>query len=383
MLEKFFIRRDSFRIDWDYVNTIPEFKQLASCQQNPKWHGEGDALQHTLRCLDAAYDHVNLYYDALWDKRRAVLAVLFHDIGKTKTTEFFKGAWHAYNHEFVGERITRRILWDADIFFRENICASVRYHMDVLRVADSTNDILKRLITPTYNKYFRWKDVLFVKLCDVHGSVPEDEQETQIGISKVTTLENITNALGIYDRYQGWQLPHDLYVPAVRGKRNVWLRSLDPKLPKVYVMIGLPGSGKNTWIDNYFSDRPKDSYVVVSRDDIRAELGYCNEGDKVVLSPDKEAEVSKVFDERFIKALHEGKDVVLNNINLKKQYRDNYKSLGYIVEWIYVYIEAKDMETLLHRRQTIPFNVYESMIDKFEFPQPGEYDDIIISKQSR
>ena len=156
---------------------------------------------------------------------------------------------------------------------------------------------------------------------------------------------------------------------------------MERKKINVYVMVGLPGAGKDTWIANNLPEAHK----VVCRDDIRAELGYCKEGDKVVLSSDKENHVSEVFNERFIDAVAANKDVVLNNINLKKQYREAYKALLKDnrlddVDWVYVYVEARDMETLLHRRTTIPFNVYESMIDKFDWPRPGEYNDLYIVK---
>jgi hypothetical protein len=380
MLEKFFIRNDSFKVDWGFANTIPEFKQLASRQQNPKWHGEGDALQHTLRCLEAAYKHVNVYYTSLWEKRIAVLSVLFHDIGKTTTTEFLKGAWHAYGHEFAGEKLERRILWDEDINIRERICASIRYHMEVLRIADATSDMLKKIVTPTFNKFFSWKDVLFVKLCDIYGSIPDSEDETLTGISKISALENITKELNIYDRYQGWKLPDELYTAAILGKKNIWLKRFKDNWPTVYVMIGLPGSGKNYYIEHNVKD-----CVTISRDDIRTELGYCAEGDKVVLSSEKEEEVTKVFNERFLDAVVNNKAIILNNINLKKQYRDAYKALlkdnGITdVNWVYIYLEAKDMETVLHRRLIIPFSAYEKMIEGFDWPQPGEYNELIILK---
>ena len=381
ILERYFIG-DTLSVNWKYVKSIPEFAKLKTCEQNPRWHGEGNVWEHVKKCVEAAYRKVDLYYDNNGDKRVVIAAVLFHDIGKGVTTEFKNGNWHAYGHEFAGERITRRILWDEPIDVRERICNAVRYHMDVLRIADSTKDIVKKIITPTFNRFFRWKDVIFVKWCDVYGCIPLNDDDTQIAISQLQTMEDITNEFDLYTNNM-----HDqtLYRSYVLGKKVSWLRKFKKNIPNVYVLIGLPGSGKNTWIEA-MKDYSDMDYVSISRDDIRFELGYCKEGEKVVLSADKEEKVSEVFNERFINAISEGKDVVLNNINLKKQYRDVYgrllmdNGLNY-VNWVYVYIEAKDMETLLHRRPTIPFSAYEGMIEKFDFPQPGEYDDILIVKQ--
>lgn len=374
MLDKFFIG-DTLQLDWDYIDSIPEMVKLKDCEQNPKWHGEGTAYEHTKKCVEAAY---KLYSHIDTAHRIALVSVLLHDIGKAVTTTFEKGAWHAYGHEFAGERIARRILWNEPIWVRETICSAIRHHMEPLRVADAKNaDILKKLIFPTFNEFFSWELTLFVKQCDILGSVPEDDNETQIGISKISWLSEILSELHILNKNL---FDETLYRAAVLGKKEPWIKSLEQKVPEVIVLIGMPGAGKNTWIEEFrLTLEGRNDYVVISRDDIRSELGFCEEGEKVVLSHDKEEQVSKVFNERFIKAISEKKNVILNNINLRKTYRDAYKELlqkhgiGNI-KWIYIYIEADSMETLLQRRPTIQPFVYKDLIDKFDFPQPGEYD---------
>ena len=46
MFDKFF-QGNTYYVDWNYVMTIPEFQKLKECEQNPKWHSEGNALEHT------------------------------------------------------------------------------------------------------------------------------------------------------------------------------------------------------------------------------------------------------------------------------------------------------------------------------------------------
>ena len=47
---------------WDVIDTIPEFAELKTCEQNPKWHSEGDAYKHTRLVCQAALDYVKNDY---------------------------------------------------------------------------------------------------------------------------------------------------------------------------------------------------------------------------------------------------------------------------------------------------------------------------------
>ena len=48
------------------------------------------------------------------------------------------------------------------------------------------------------------------------------------------------------------------------------------KKSTVYLLVGLPGSGKSTWCKNDHPELP-----VISRDIIRAELGYTSSVDEI------------------------------------------------------------------------------------------------------
>ena len=168
----------------------------------------------------------------------------------------------------------------------------------------------------------------------------------------------------------------------VFSPNKAWKSGVDD-IPSVYVLIGLPGAGKNTWIERFLGGNVPEDIVILSRDDIRAELGFCKDGEKVVLSADKENKVSEVFNERFVKALNDGKDVVLNNINLKKRYRDDFKRLAgnRLIDWRYVYVEAPTIEDNIKRRPTFDPQQLRNMTEVLEWPQPDEYDRLLISKQ--
>lgn len=105
---------------------IPEVAALVCVpQQNDKGECEGNIFEHTLKCMEH-YPEEGFHYDWL-----GTMAMLFHDVGKLFTAEYFDGRWTYYQHHRVGAKVTRKILRrlhfaqeDADL-----ICHLVNHHM--------------------------------------------------------------------------------------------------------------------------------------------------------------------------------------------------------------------------------------------------------------
>jgi predicted kinase len=157
---------------------------------------------------------------------------------------------------------------------------------------------------------------------------------------------------------------------------------MERKKINVYVLIGLPGAGKDTWIMNNLPNTHK----VVCRDDIRAEIGLCNAGEKIVASPQQENLVTSLFNTKLKEYARAGEDIAINNTNLRRKYRMEYKKTlaGFDVNWIYVVVEAPDIETNKERRKgQIPPEVFDRLKASYEPPTPDEYDEIIYDKQEK
>ena len=88
---------------------FPELKDLIGVPQNPKYHAEGDAWNHTMLVLDEAAKLRHRAADPWW----FMLTALVHDFGKAVCTEEKNGVIHAYQHETLGlplaEAFLRRI----------------------------------------------------------------------------------------------------------------------------------------------------------------------------------------------------------------------------------------------------------------------------------
>ncbi len=148
----------------------------------------------------------------------------------------------------------------------------------------------------------------------------------------------------------------------------------------VYVMIGLPGAGKDTWIKNNLPG----CECIACRDDIRVELGLCGADEKFAGTPEQENLVTGIFNAKLRQYAEKGKDIVINNTNLKRKYRTQYKSLlrHFPINWIYVVVKAPSIEDNIARRQgQIPPEIIMRMQEGYQPPTPDEYDEIIEVNQ--
>jgi len=97
----------AFLKDSGWLRHFPELKALDGCEQDPKWHPEGDVWIHTLHSMDAfAAERTG---DELEDLIVG-LAVLCHDIGKPMTSELIQGRIRSLRHEGAGKEPTLTFL---------------------------------------------------------------------------------------------------------------------------------------------------------------------------------------------------------------------------------------------------------------------------------
>ena len=92
-------------------------------------------------------------------------------------------------------------------------------------------------------------------------------------------------------------------------------------MKKLIITIGLPGSGKSYFADNFIQQNK--SFVLSNRDDLRFELFK-----KYDISKNQEKQVTAEQDKRIAKAIQDGQHIIISDTNLNPKTQEKWKQLA-------------------------------------------------------
>jgi predicted kinase len=146
----------------------------------------------------------------------------------------------------------------------------------------------------------------------------------------------------------------------------------------LYITVGLPGSGKSTYVKNFIKDK---DIEYLSSDSLRAVYGKSEEDQTV--TPLVFGHIKKKVDE----LLKDGKNVLVDATSVNRKERSDYintaKKYGAKVVAI---VFKMDRQGLIDRNKkrgeqggrVVPDFVIDKMLNKFEEPSYSEGIDVII-----
>ena len=145
----------------------------------------------------------------------------------------------------------------------------------------------------------------------------------------------------------------------------------------VFLMVGMPGSGKSTWVKENYPKLP-----VISRDIIRAKLGYTkDEEDKARLTSVQEKRVTEEQYEMIAKCVKKRQSFVIDDTNLsgwRKHLIKTLKDYGATIVGINM---DTPLEVCIERRHgQIPRFIMQTIYSRMIPIRKEEVDDLYTIK---
>ncbi len=333
---------------------------MKGCPQDPLHHAEGDVWIHVKMVCEALTSLAEWRSLPEVDREVVFAAALLHDVAKPTCTRTEDGRISSRGHSLRGAIHARQILWEhgADLVAREHVCALVRYHQIPFHMIERPD---AQRMALRISQQVRCNFLAILARADALGRVCHDQEGLLV---KIGLFEELCREQSCLDR--PWQFPSALsrFEYFRREGRDPHYQAHDESKCEVILMSGLPGSGKDTWLQAHASEMP-----VISLDEIREELGAEPTG--------SQSEVIQTARERARAFLRTGTNFAWNATNLTRDLRSQLVDLftDYHARVRIVHVEAP-YHTLFDRSDSrpraIPHQAIKRMLNRWEVPDVTE-----------
>jgi len=357
----------TWQLDWPKIMAdCPWLAELEATPQNPVHHGEGNVLIHTRMVTEALVGLANWRILPAPERAQLLLAALLHDIGKPATTQIEPdGRITSHGHARVGAAMARMHLWTNTglgapiaLHDRERIVGLVRLHGLPIWFLDKP-DLEWAILSASL--VARLDHVALLAEADARGRTCADQAEL----------------LARIDLFRGWcaerECLHTAFAFAADHGRVCYCRKrqsdpgyapYDDTWGDITILSGIPGSGKDTWLNSQPSSAP-----VIALDAIRAE--------HAIDPQDPQGPVIQIARERARELLRRKQPFVWNATNLTRRIRDPLieMCLDYGARVRIVYVDATITDALArNQRRTapVPEHVIWQLAAKTEPPDQRE-----------
>lgn len=357
--------------DKDWNSLEKQFSWVSDMKNVPQHaihHAEGDVATHTQMVLK---ELVNLpAYGALSEQEQEILwaSALLHDVEKRSTSQDEGlGRISANGHARRGEYTARTILFrdiPAPFHIREKVASLVRFHglplwlMEKLEPAKRIHEVSLRVDT---------SHLKILAEADARGRICEDSAHL---LESIELFEMFCKEQDCWGKAIEFPTPNARfqYFNSIDG--YIGYVPFDDFKSEVTILSGLPGMGKDHYIQSLKTDMP-----VISLDALRRKYKY---------SPDDRSGTGRVVQEAKEQArgyLRKGQDFIWNATNITRLMRQQLVDLFTLydakVKIVYVEKPYEIWRTQNRNREyPLPENVLDKMLQKLEIPQLDEAHDV-------
>ena len=322
---------------------------------NP-YHLEGDVLTHTLMVVQQGeIRKVNFLVK---------LACLFHDFGKIECREEKEKKQRVsfYNHDAYSAYKMLQYIPKFEKYFNFKLSKAdkillfkmVTLHTDLYKCDDKS---LKGYIAKYSKDIELVKHIRELAFCDGLGRYSDE------------SVSHRYDSLKKMDEYIDTILSNESNIEVVEKKHHA------------IVMVGLPMSGKSTWMRNFTKENQ--DYEILSRDNVILELGKGLSYTEAYNTVDQN-EVNKIFQDRCKEAIENRKNIIFDLTNMSKKARrksignlsNDYKKTAQVIIADLEILKERNAKRVKEEGKHIPEEVIDAMVKSFYPPMYDEFDEI-------
>lgn len=359
-------------IDWPGIEVaLASFvDRMRRTEQDPVWHGEGDVWTHTRLVCEKLVELEGFSRLAQKQREAVFLAALLHDVGKAVTTRWEDLRWVSPNHAPTGAKIARQFLWESfsgskeKREFRETVCFLIRYHSLPAHAIDDPEGV-RKLRSVAANgilcPLFSVELLCLLSQADALGRVAADQAHM---LEQVQLCRELAREGGCLEGPYSFPSEHTRFAYLSGRQVPAEVELYDDTWGTVYLLSGLPGTGKDTWIRENLPDIP-----MISLDEIRAELA--------VSPTERQVKVVELAQARARQLLREKKSFVWNATNLTVLTRQTLIGFitGYGAAVQLVYLETEEAQRKkrnAERARQVPEEAVAYMLEQTVPPEAKE-----------
>lgn len=350
---------------WEEIHQAFDWiRDMEGVPQNPLYHAEGDVAIHTEMVLNALLNRPE--YQALGEQDQQILfaTALLHDVEKRSCTKTeIDGRITSKGHAKKGEYTTRSILYKTvktPFEIRESIAKLVRYHGLPIWIFEKPNP-QKALLQASLA--VNLKHLAIFAKADILGRICADQDEM---LYKIELFKAFCEEQNCYGKPYPFATDLARFTYFQKENRSPDYVPFEDIKGEVVMLCGLPGTGKDTYIQQHYKDWP-----IVSLDNIRRAHKISPKDTKA------NGKVLQIAKETMKTYLRKQQSFVFNATNIIQQLRgqwiDLFTTYGAKVKIVYLEVPYQQLiQQNSNREHVVPTKVMEKMIGKLEVPSLSE-----------
>ena len=356
--------------NWDQLHDQFDWvRDMEAVPQDPVHHAEGNVAIHTRMVLQAlqqleGYKHLPApEQEVLW------AAALLHDVEKRSTTvEEADGSITSKGHSKKGAQTARQLLYTQQptpFLIREQIVQLVRYHGMPIWAIERRDPA--RVIIET-SEMVDTKMLSLLARADALGRICDDQAEL---LYRIDLFEALCQEQGCWGQAKKFETPHARFYYFNKADSIPDFVPFDDFGATVVMLCGLPGAGKDTYVQQHYKDWP-----VINLDEIRrknkiAPTDKSGNGTVVQLAKAQAREYLRGRQHFVWNATNITRQMRAQLVNLFVTYKAYVKMVYVEVPYARLHVQNKDREAV------VPRNAVDKLVSKLEVPAPWEAHEVV------